>query len=208
MRYTPDTNPTRFSRLASLLAGGGAIVALAITAPVMTAPVMAQSTPSAGETVQPEADNGMVPAADLQMQGDFIVAQTPGHVLGTNLIGADVVTADGDVIGPVADIIIDQERELVGITVSVGGFLGIGDREIGIPASAMVVAPDVETTGSIVERGDPFTGPVSDVVITMNSDEIEQAPEFARLEDIPGFENGAPAPASPNGTPIGEPQVD
>jgi|GEM_PF-1382354 len=201
MRFTPRTNANRYSRLAPLLAGGAAILALA-----MAAPVAAQTVPSAGETMPPAADSGMTPPGDLQMQGDFIVAQTPGHVLANNLIGADVVSADGDVIGPVADIIIDQNRELVGITVSVGGFLGIGDREIGIPVSAMVIAPDVEETGSIIERGDPFTGPVSDVLLTLNSEAIEQAPEFARLEDIPGLGNGTPV--SPNGTPIRDPQID
>lgn len=201
MRFTAHTNANRYSRLAPLLAGGAAIVALA-----MAAPLAAQTEPSAGETLPPAADNSMTPPGDLQMQGDFIVAQTPGHVLATNLIGADVVSADGDVIGPVADIIIDRNRRLVGITVSVGGLLGIRDREIGIPVSAMVIAPDVEETGSLVERGDPFTGPVSDVVLTLDSEAIEQAPEFARLDDIPGLGNSAPV--SPNGTPIREPQID
>lgn len=205
MRFTPHTNATRYSRLASLLAGGAAIAALAIATPAVTSPVLADTTPSATETLPPEADSGMTPPVDLQMQGDFIVAQTPGHVMGENLIGADVISADGDVVGPVADLIIDQDRRLVGITVSVGGFFGIGDREIGIPISAMVVAPDVAENGT-TEPGDPFSGPVGDVVLSLETEVIEQAPEFARLEDVPVPDNGTPV--SPNGTPIGEPQVD
>jgi hypothetical protein len=206
MRFTPHTNPARYSRLATLLAGGAVLAALVIAAPVSTTPGFAQTVPSAPETLEPRADSGMTPPADLQMQGDFIVAQTPGHVLANNLIGATVVSADGEEIGPVSDLIIDTSREFVGVTVSVGGFLGIGDRDVGLPISAFVIAPDIEVTGTIPERGDPFAGPVSEIITTLNADQFERAPEFAALEEIPGLENGVPV--SPNATPIREPQID
>jgi len=189
MRFSPQANANRYSRLGPLIAGGGVLVAV-----VMASPIVAQTSSSAAETAP----------ADLQMQGDFIVAQTPGHVLANNLIGADVVSADGDTIGPVADIIIDQNRRLVGITVSVGGLLGIRDREIGIPVSAMAIGRDVEETGSVGARGASFNDPVSDVILTLNSAAIEQAPKFARLEDIPGLGSGTAV--SPDGTPSEEPQ--
>ena len=163
---------------------------------VMASPLVAQTSSSAAATAP----------ADLQMQGDFIVAQTPGHVLAKNLIGADVVSADGDTIGPVADIIIDQNRQLVGITVSVGGLLGIRKREIGIPVSAMATARDVEGTGSADARADSFNDTVSDVILTLDSEAIAQAPEFARLEDIPGLGGGTAV--SPDGTPSEERQSD
>lgn len=205
MRSDTHTNPTRYSRLASLVAGGTALAALVIAAPAVTAPALADTTPQASETAQ-ATENGTTPANDLQMQGDFIVAQTPGHLLANDLIGADVVSADGESVGNVADVILDQDGRLAGITVSVGGFLGIGDREIGIPITAMGIGPEVEQTGSIAESGRSAGGQIDEVMINLDSAAIEDAPEFARLEDVPVPDNGTPV--SPNGTPIGEPQID
>lgn len=191
MRFSPHTNTNGYSRPAPLIAGGGALVAV-----VMASPLVAQTSSPAAETAP----------ADLQMQGDFIVAQTPGHVLANNLIGVDVVSADGDTIGPVADIIIDQNRKLVGITVSIGGLLGIHDREIGIPVSAMAVGGNIEESGFAGARGNSYNDPVTDVVVTLDSETIEQAPAFARLEDIPGLGSGAAV--SPGGRPGEKPQID
>ena len=42
----------------------------------------------------------------------------------------DLTTADGDEIGEVEEVLIDASGEPVAIAVEVGGFLGIGEREV------------------------------------------------------------------------------
>ncbi len=50
----------------------------------------------------------------------------------SNLIGADVKTAKGEDVGSVNDLIIDQKGQVVAIVVSVGGFLGLGEKDVAI----------------------------------------------------------------------------
>lgn len=191
MRFSVHSGAKRDRRITRMLASGFAAFAVA-----MASAPGAQTSSPVTETVP----------AELQMPGDFIVAQTLGHVLASNLIGAGVLSADGETIGTVCDIILDRNRNLVGITVSVGGLLGIRDREIGIPVSAMGIGPNIQETDTTVVRNHSFNDPVSDVVLTLDSDAIEQASAFARLEDIPGLGRG-PA-VSPNATPAQDMQFD
>lgn len=144
--------------------------------------------------------------ADLQMQGDFIVAQTPGHVLATGIMGANAVTADGENVGQIEDILLDEHDRVVGLVLGVGGFLGIGERDIAIPIHAAAIVPAPEAGDAGMLEGGLLGEPAGDVVLEMTAAEIENAPEFVALKDIPPV-NGT-APASPNGTPAGERQID
>ena len=50
----------------------------------------------------------------------------------SNLMGTDVKTADGEKVGSVDDLIIDQDGQVVAIIVGVGGFLGMGEKDVAI----------------------------------------------------------------------------
>lgn len=50
----------------------------------------------------------------------------------TNLMGADVRTNDNEDIGSVDDLILDGSGQIVAIVVSVGGFLGMGQKDVAI----------------------------------------------------------------------------
>lgn len=50
----------------------------------------------------------------------------------SNLIGAEVKTSADEDVGPVSDLIIDKNGQVVAIVVGVGGFLGMGERSVAI----------------------------------------------------------------------------
>lgn len=51
----------------------------------------------------------------------------------SSLIGTGVKTTDGDDdVGSVSDLIIDENGQIVAVVVGVGGFLGMGDRDVAI----------------------------------------------------------------------------
>lgn len=50
----------------------------------------------------------------------------------SDLMGKDVKTADGESVGSVGDMIIDQNGQIVAIIVGVGGFLGMGEKNVAI----------------------------------------------------------------------------
>ena len=59
-------------------------------------------------------------------------AKPLGQMRADELIGKDVVNARGDKVGDIEDIVIDNNKAVMAI-VSVGGFLGMGDKDVAIP---------------------------------------------------------------------------
>jgi len=64
-------------------------------------------------------------------------AMTDGHIAST-LMGASVYNSagkDGQDIGKVDDLVIDKDGKIVSVVVGVGGFLGIGSKDVAIDYS-------------------------------------------------------------------------
>lgn len=53
----------------------------------------------------------------------------------SKLIGSNVYNEDGDKIGKVDDIVISGDNSVSFAVISVGGFLGIGARNVAVPAN-------------------------------------------------------------------------
>ncbi|WP_299822105.1 PRC-barrel domain-containing protein [uncultured Jannaschia sp.] len=54
----------------------------------------------------------------------------------------DIVDASGDVIGEVDEVLMDAEGRIVAVSAEVGGFLGIGDKEVVIELGMLVADGD------------------------------------------------------------------
>jgi hypothetical protein len=71
----------------------------------------------------------------------FLKGQSSGQYLArSQLIGVSVTNKDSQTIGTVDDLIIGSGDRLEGIIMSVGGFLGVGKKEIGVRLSALKVS--------------------------------------------------------------------
>src|SRR3546814_8897218 len=55
------------------------------------------------------------------------------EVQGNKLIGADVKGASNEKIGDVTEVLVSTDGKINAIIVSVGGFLGMGDRRVALP---------------------------------------------------------------------------
>jgi hypothetical protein len=60
----------------------------------------------------------------------------------SDVIGADVVNADGNTVADVVDLVKRSGEDQLYAVLSVGGFLGIGDKEVVVPVSELDVTPD------------------------------------------------------------------
>src|SRR5262249_54249830 len=113
--------------LAALLAGG------AVQAQTQTPEAPARATEAPQAPIPLDKPVAAVPPARAitQQQGDETRANA--------VIGMRVENAEKERIGKINDLVFDQQGALKAAVVSVGGFLGIGDKLVAIPWSEVKV---------------------------------------------------------------------
>jgi sporulation protein YlmC with PRC-barrel domain len=57
----------------------------------------------------------------------------PDLMRGSQLMGIDVYGADNQKIGDIDEVLVDRQGKIHGLVVGVGGFLGIGQKDVAIP---------------------------------------------------------------------------
>ncbi len=139
--------------------------------------------------------------APIAHSGDakFINAQSGDQWLSSNFIGVDVIGADNEKIGDVSDILFDKNGNVAAYVVGVGGFLGIGAKNVALAPTSFQVMPayaDRGTTGSASS-----TAP-EDVKLKLNmtKDQLKQAAAFESKRDQDARARAAAQPAPGTGT--------
>ena len=84
---------------------------------------MAATTPPADRSVPPHQISSTVSTGDFNANG---------QMAGSALIGAKVHNSNNDTIGSVEDIYIDNNGSIQAVVVSVGGFLGMGTKDVAV----------------------------------------------------------------------------
>ena len=86
-----------------------------------------------------------------QMEGGFITSQAQDQMIASNLMGAAMWGAEDEVIGRVDDLLLDRDGQIIGVIVGIGGFLGIGRRDVAISTDQLefVLTQDVLAAGGV-----------------------------------------------------------
>jgi sporulation protein YlmC with PRC-barrel domain len=119
------------------------------------------------------------PTADTdrtESTGDFNIA---GDVSATALIGARIRNENKDTVGTVEDLFVDDHGAISTVVVSVGGFLGIGARSVGVKWSDVRRSRD---GNSVV------------LITTLGKDELEALPPYIAQLRKPASKDQAAAP--------------
>jgi hypothetical protein len=129
-----------------------------------------------------DAPSANSPRANAPLSGDakFINAQSTDQWLSSNFIGVDVVGPDNQKIGDISDVLFEKNGNVVGYVVGVGGFLGIGAKNVALaPSSFQVVSANEGTTGSAMA-----TSP-EDIKLKLNmtKDQLQKAAAFESKRD-------------------------
>jgi sporulation protein YlmC with PRC-barrel domain len=89
------------------------------------------------------------PAAAAAMSGQFVTDQPVGQFRASKVIGVNLYGPDDQRIGNINDVLLDGSGDIKTVIVGVGGFLGIGEKNVGIPWSAVqwvMTKPDAPAT--------------------------------------------------------------
>ncbi len=68
-------------------------------------------------------------------------AQGGGEMRASKLIGASVRNPAGESVGDVNEVLFDNSGKVTAVVVGVGGFLGMGEREVAIAFGSLRMAP-------------------------------------------------------------------
>jgi sporulation protein YlmC with PRC-barrel domain len=63
----------------------------------------------------------------------FLSRQMPNELLVSDLLGRPAVNADNATIGDVNDVVTDSSGKAIAVVIGVGGFLGIGEKDVAVP---------------------------------------------------------------------------
>jgi sporulation protein YlmC with PRC-barrel domain len=112
-------------------------ISLATAAFVMSAPAFAQQPKAAAPAGSPP----VATAPKVQIPTNvFYKGQGPTQYLAkTRLLGAKVLNKDGVIIGDIEDLILGANNEIDGVIMGVGGFLGAGEKKIGVRYAALKI---------------------------------------------------------------------
>ncbi len=95
---------------------------------------------------------------------EVFVTAKPTDVLSSNLIDLNITNPANETIGEIKDLVISQ-KDLSGYVVSVGGFLGIGERYVVVHPNAVQI--------SYAENDRKWHA-----VMNTTKDQLKAAPEF------------------------------
>jgi sporulation protein YlmC with PRC-barrel domain len=70
-------------------------------------------------------------------QGQFMTQMQGQQMMASKLIGTTVVSANNESIGDVNDVILDRNGQVMAVVVGVGGFLGIGEKDVAVPFGSL-----------------------------------------------------------------------
>jgi sporulation protein YlmC with PRC-barrel domain len=88
-----------------------------------------QSQPSTQRSAQPRSQQ----LETTRMGGsEYLTAAPSNAVRADQIMGSDVMTTGDENVGPVNDLIFDEEGQIIAIVVGVGGFLGMGEKDVAI----------------------------------------------------------------------------
>ena len=79
-------------------------------------------------------DNGPISASSgpLRATGAYPVRQDSSQWLGSNLIGAKVVSASRETIGRVGNLIVNEDGAVEAAVIKVGGLFGFGAKDVAV----------------------------------------------------------------------------
>lgn len=154
--------------------------------PLKTAPQPLQ--PDVGSPA-PSGDNQAAAPADTNKQAaatdKFLTQQDDSQMLASSIMGQTVYDGSGNNLGSVNDIVLDKDGKMAAVVIGVGGFLGIGQKNVAVSIDAIDRTTD--------ENGDPK------FVLNASADEIDQAPGFTTLADLKAKEQQQMQPQPPAG---------
>jgi sporulation protein YlmC with PRC-barrel domain len=178
-------------------------------ATLLASPAIAQSTapnnqpPANSPPAQTQTEPPATASSGSTAGANFVTQQSLDQWRAPKLVGVDVYGPDGKKVGSIKDVMIDHEGQAQIVVIGVGGVLGIGTKDVGLPFNAIRwqtegrqttnnSKPGTNSVGAMTggpnnppatERTNPKAteanqGYPDKAIISMNEDQLKSAPSF------------------------------
>jgi sporulation protein YlmC with PRC-barrel domain len=154
---------------------------------------LAQTSTAPTTTTAPAATTTQTTPATPAGKANFVTSQTSDQFLASKFNGTDVIGADDKKIGDVSDVLFDKNQKVLAFVVGVGGFLGIGSKDVAIDPASFQPVPGKDATDYKLR-------------LSMTKDELKAAPAFEPYHPPRPVSSDA-SPARPMGAPAPTPMT-
>jgi len=127
--------------------------------PAATAPSAPSATPA------PTASTTAPKTGAATGAAHFVQTQSADQWLFSKFKGTDVIGTDDKKIGDVSDVLFDKDKKILAYIVGVGGFLGIGSKDVAIDPASFQMVPGKDQNDFKLR-------------LAMTKDELKAAPAF------------------------------
>jgi sporulation protein YlmC with PRC-barrel domain len=155
---------------------------------------------SAAAAQTPDASN-----AAASVSPNVVASQSADQWLASKFKGTDVLGSDNEKIGDVSDILFDNSGKIEAYVISVGGFLGLGAKEVALAPSAFQIVKGDSAPAATTGAGNAASTPRADadeikLKTNMSKDQLKSAANFEHYRNPNRATTGAagtrPAPAA------------
>jgi hypothetical protein len=141
------------------------------------------TTPGTGTAAPMTDDTAAMDASSGEM---FITMQEQNEVSANTYIGQSLYNMEDESIGSITDLIFSDDGGARTAVVGVGGFLGIGQKDVGVNFDMITIEQQPDSTDVRL-------------VIEATREDLENAPEFMDLDDQASEQDAEMAPATDTG---------
>jgi hypothetical protein len=151
------------------------------------------AAPAFAQTPAPEAkpNDRSMPALSTpqpQPRDNFVQSEHATDWRGSKLIGAIVYGSDNASIGSVSDVLISNDAKIRAVVIGVGGFLGVGEKNVAVPLDALRITRK------------PDSNSIDKISVSLSKEELKNAPTFAFNDGLSQTTGSSSVP--PIGTPV------
>jgi len=139
------------------------LTATALTA-ALAVPVFAQQPMDKPDL---KANTAAQSSSNATTNPGFVQQQSQDEWRGSKLIGSNVYGPDNKSIGEINDVIVASNGQIQAAVIGVGGFLGVGEKNVAVPFDALHVTRK------------PNSNSIDKITVSYTKDQLKSAPKFA-----------------------------
>jgi len=139
------------------------LTATALTA-ALAVPVFAQQPMDKPDL---KANTAAQSSSNATTDPGFVQQQSQDEWRGSKLIGSNVYGPDNKSIGEINDVIVASNGQIKAAVIGVGGFLGVGEKDVAVPFDSLHVSRKANSNS------------IEKITVSYTKEQLKSAPKFA-----------------------------